>query len=304
MKKVDLIVGVVEANERAADVSMVTSIVDQYNSNSTGYKLVVESAQTSAASSNIVSIAASVSGAQSVQRVMPSVNLVGLGRWLGASVPFFGITTNSYAGSVTFLKITADVFDDDPNTRVQIGDVFSLISNVSGVVLSVAVLGASPGVVAVLAGISFVATAGSILSSDSIRSVYEKLVKPVWDRYAKENPSSNFSESVLAPDLTIVSPEELFSSYGGMTPKLVIDSDGGDVSISSIKLGYDNFYGGLPYGGYASPWVGGSDEISVGEFDYMTQSQNSGQGIPVIDHEPVYVNPNDSSGACVRCHEK
>lgn len=151
-KRVEIIVAVLDrAANKANQTGAAAAIHGQYNTDKKGFSLVAQTGQT----------ATSVASVVSVTQLTPGL------------LPFINISTNTLAGTITFLKIAADV---KAGKQIQLGDVFGLVGNVAGIAASFAVLGgAAPLTVGVLTAISLTTTAYSIFDSDLAKALHKNL---------------------------------------------------------------------------------------------------------------------------------
>ena len=156
-----------------------TALVDQFNSNREGFELISQGAQTSASVASIVSITAITPG----------------------FIPFVSITANVFAGTLTFLKITAEVKEGKP---IQSGDAFALIGNVAGVVAGVFILGGISTGAVVVGGLAIMAGVGSLIQSDAAKNLYKMVVQPLFDRYFQDKSESDYPNHWVSPDLQLV----------------------------------------------------------------------------------------------------
>ncbi|WP_052352416.1 hypothetical protein [Pseudomonas sp. CK-NBRI-02] len=106
-RTIEIILGYVDKPVGAAAAG--ASLVDQYNSDKTGFALVNQSAQTGAAVANVTSIV----------------------RLTAGFTPFLNIKMNTFAATTVFLKITAQY---RRHGNVNPGDVLSIVGNVAGIV--------------------------------------------------------------------------------------------------------------------------------------------------------------------------
>jgi hypothetical protein len=151
-KRVEIIVAVLDrAANKANQTGAAAAIHGHYNTDKKGFSLVAQTGQT----------ATSVASVVSVTQLTPGL------------LPFINISTNTLAGTITFLKIAADF---KAGKEIQLGDVFGLVGNVAGVAASFAILGgAAPLTVGLLTAISFTTTAYSIFDSDLAKTLHKNL---------------------------------------------------------------------------------------------------------------------------------
>ena len=115
--KVELFVGYVDKGVVAGAGG--TSVVDQFDSDKSGFALVNQGAQTAAVIAGVTSIVKLTDG----------------------FVPFLNIATHTLAGTITFLKISAEY---KTNQTFQDGDVINLVGNVAGVLGGMTLLAGFP----------------------------------------------------------------------------------------------------------------------------------------------------------------
>ncbi|WP_194792507.1 hypothetical protein, partial [Pseudomonas sp. UFMG81] len=212
--KVSVIVGVVErVNEGVGHANAGTSLVDQFNTDKTGYSLVSQNVQTGVAvTASVTSIVTLTQGA----------------------VPFLNISTNLLAGTVTFLKISADY---KKNEKFERGDVISLIGNVVGVAAGFTLLAVGSSALAT-AFVAVGATAGliGILNSDAVRSLYSNFVGPVIDRYFGSTQDAAYPQHWLAPDLQLVPFDMITGAYSGKSAAVYWNPVDDSISIGSSLI--------------------------------------------------------------------
>ena len=107
------------------------------------------------------------------------------------------LQANTYAGTVTFLKI---IMDKNNGVEVGWGDYLTLAGNISGIVASIAVLAAATGVAAttpvwgtiavVATGVGIVAGAGGIYFNENFPDVYNKVVDYSRDMFSDWWPTT------------------------------------------------------------------------------------------------------------------
>lgn len=118
--RAELIVAVIDKTAKPINqTGGAAAIHDQFNTDKTGFSLVIQTAQTTTAIASVVSVTHLPIGA----------------------VPFINIVTNTLSGTVTFLKVAADLKE---GAEIKSGDVISLASNVAGIVASFAILAGAP----------------------------------------------------------------------------------------------------------------------------------------------------------------
>lgn len=193
MAKMTMIVGVLESTDKqAAKFGAVTTLISQFTENKDGFELVQQIGGTTTVIGTIL------------EMTTP----------LRDSTPIFSIPTNTFAGTVTLLKIVADIKEGH---AVNAGDVISLLGNAAGIALPIAVLvGASAPVVGVIYTISTVVTVLGIIdfaNSDFINGIRKGFLDKVWNNNFRDNPSATYSDYYIAPDATLASREEITLTY-------------------------------------------------------------------------------------------
>lgn len=225
--RVDIIVGVTE--NATGKISAATTIIDQFNSNKTGFELVNQSAQTGAAIANVTSIVRATAG----------------------FIPFLNATTNTFAGSTAFLKITADYHY---GRDISINDVISLVGNTMGVALSFTALAMGGPVTGVLAAMAVVSNVTSILTSQVAENMFRETVLPIWNNYFKDSPSATYETCWIAPNLTLVNPEEIQHVFNGKIAMCTVNPQTGEVLNGETAIDFDT----LEVGGSTTGGGGGS----------------------------------------------
>ncbi len=234
-KTVEIILGYVEAPVSVGAAS--TSIVDQYNSDKTGFALVNQSAQTGAAVAGVTSIVKLTTG----------------------FTPFLNIKTNTLAATTVLLKITAEYQTDQ---KFDMGDVLSLVGNVAGIIGSITLLAGAGPTAAVFTGIGVVANVAGIVRSDAVGKLYESTVAPILGKYFVSDKSAVYPEYWVAPDLTLASLDQIIASYSGSIAVSQWNPDTQDVSLGSNSI-YIFGVGVGSGGGYIEGDSGGSQVIPL-----------------------------------------
>lgn len=143
--KVDIIIGVI--NDSVTVGSGVVAVSDQLVTTNEGVDLLSQSTQTGAVVASITSVT----------------------KLAGPYVPIISMPGNIVAGTITFLKVGMDVKE---GREIKEGDLYSLVSNVAGVVGTFAVLvGAGSVVVGFLAGTAVATGLLSIFYSDTYKNL-------------------------------------------------------------------------------------------------------------------------------------
>lgn len=214
MTRISITVGNIRMAENADEVlahgNNANTILDAYNSDPKGFYLINQNGQ----------IVASV---------------VSIIKATGGFVPFLNITTNAFAGTLTFLKITIDVKEGREISR---GDAVSLAGNVVGVLAALTVLSTAPSVAAAALSASIVASAAGIIYSGPVQqllqstgqAIYSSIVRPIWNRYFEHSPSAHYPELWIAPNRSLASPEEIKKSHHGKVLAIKINGNTGEVT--------------------------------------------------------------------------
>lgn len=194
MSRISMIVSVLESTDKqAARFSAVTTLTSQFASDKEGFQLAQEIGGTTTVIGTVV-------------EMIPA---------LRDSVPVFAIPTNAYAGTITFLKIVADIKGD---RKVQAGDIISLVGNAVGVAIPIAVLAGAtaPVMIGLYAASTIISTIGlfDFASSDFMARARDKFLDKLWNNNFRDNPSATYSDYYVAPDMTLASSEEIKSTYG------------------------------------------------------------------------------------------
>lgn len=263
--KIDIIVGVVDKTSNGVgQINAGTSLVDQYNTDKTGFSLVNQSAQTG------VAVIAAVTSVVELTKGM---------------VPFLSIPTNTLAGTVTFLKISAEY---KATQTFQSGDVISLVGNVVGVAAGFTLLAAGAGAAStILVGAGVVATLAGVVQSDALKNLYTSLVAPVVERYFNNTPSAVYPEHWLAPDLQLVPFDMITGVYSGNVAAVHWSPASNSVSLSRSQFiedpetGAGGSGGGVYYGGGGTVPViirlpeGPVARVDIGPLEFPGLNQDS-----------------------------
>lgn len=256
--KVEIIVGLVDKADRGvAGVNATTSLIDQYNTDKSGFALVNQNAQT-----GVAAIAAVTSIVQLTKGLVPFVNL----------------STNALAGTMVFLKITAQYKD---NQTFDTGDVVSLVGNVAGVAAGFTLLVAGPAAAGVFAAVGVVATVYGIASSNTLNNLFNSTVLPIWNQYFKATPDALYPERWIAPNLTLVSLADIIALHGNRIAVSHWDPATNAVTISSVlrddaESAGAGHGGGIIYGGGAvsPPVTVPIPDYPIGTIDISIESIN------------------------------
>lgn len=269
--KFEVIVGLVDKADKGAGVTNSGALlVDQFNTDKSGFSLVNQGAQT-----GVTVIAAVTSVVQLTTGFVPLLNM----------------HTNAVAGTMMFLKITAQYKSDQEFNQ---GDVVSLVGNVAGVAAGVTLLVAGAGLATTgFVAVGVVTSLYSVVSSDAINKLFNVTVLPIWDKYFKSAPDATFPAYWIAPDLKLVPLTQIIASYADRIAANHWDPATHAVTLSSVTrdeygsngsgaAGEVN-YGG---GGGAPPLVIPTPDYPVGNIDISIES---------IGGKPV---SQDSYGCC------
>jgi hypothetical protein len=268
-EKFEMIVAFV--NPKVSDVAASAALIDQFNSNEEGFALVNQSAQTAASVANVVSITAITAG----------------------FIPFVSINANVFAGTLTFLKISADLKAGKP---LSPGDAFALLGNVAGIVAGGLILAGTAIGVGAVGGIAIFAGVGSIVNTAVAKSVFEKFIQPLWDKYFKDTPEATYSDHWVSPDLQLLPRARIISDHNGRIAEIVWDPATNALSLSSTEIPPDleppnvqpvtpveDDNSGGDYGGGGHPIVGNDTVVwptAGGSSEPASATSDPGSAIP------------------------
>ncbi|MFK3910325.1 hypothetical protein ACI2KC_17020 [Pseudomonas monteilii] len=191
-QRVELVIGVVEkVSEPVNKASATSAIVDQYNTDKTGFALVNQGLQTASVVASVISITRITTG----------------------FVPFVNVQANLLAGTTTFLKIVADVKE---GKRIESGDRLALIGNVAGIVAAVAILG---GARVLAAGSTFVGIGINVVGlyeSGVLKALQEKVLSPLIDQLIERSQQGVSTDGWVTAGLQIVSAGQVVNEYGNI----------------------------------------------------------------------------------------
>jgi len=122
------------------------------------------------------------------------------------------IQTNILAATTTFAKIMVDWHDDEK--KVDVDDVFNLVGNIAGLVGTVTFFAVGGGPVVFWAGAIGLAVAAIPVLWDSIQSLRNNFVKPVYDNLWSENPAADYNGFYIAPDGSPADRQTIKNNYG------------------------------------------------------------------------------------------
>lgn len=131
------------------------ALVEQFNSKKERFELIEQDVQSAAAIANVVSMTAVTAG----------------------FIPFVGVAANTLAGTMTLLRISADL---KKGKKISTGDVLALAGNVLGIVGNIMFLRSITLGAPIVAGRAVIGGIASILSSDTARKIYEEVVDPLF----------------------------------------------------------------------------------------------------------------------------
>lgn len=275
--KVELIVGYV--GDGVGGAAGTTAVVEQFNSDKNGFSLINQQAQTGATIANVLSI-------------------VGV---MGGFVPFLNVATNTLAGTITFLKITAEYKDAG---EFSAGDVISLVGNVAGGVAAFTLLAGFGPVSLGLTVVAVAASAAGLINSDTARLIHDTLVQPLSRGYFENAPAGGYPDHWVSPDLQVVPRPVITEDHGGMVAAIHWDSAAGSVSLGRVRLFRP---AGSPSGGGESSWgvgagfaTGGGGGVP-GDNSDIEISIEMINGDPLKGHPPVSDPtdpPQDGYGCC------
>lgn len=201
-----------------------TALMDQYNSDKSGFALVNQSAQTGAAVAGVTSIVKLTAG----------------------FTPMLNIKTNTLAATTVFLKITAQYRTDQTFAK---DDVLSLVGNISGVVGSIAFLAGGGPVAVGFTALGIATNVMGIVSSEVAGKLYQSLIFPVWQKHFAENADAAYPDYWVAPDLSLASLADISAVYVDRIAVSQWDPDSNEVKIDggSFQLYHSVGGGGEGY---------------------------------------------------------
>lgn len=211
--RIELIVAVIDKTAKPVNnAGAAAAIHDQFNSDKTGFSLVIQTAQTTTAIASVVSITHFPVGA----------------------VPFINIVTNTLSGTVTFLKIAADLKE---GVKIKRGDVISLAGSVAGIVAAFAILAGAPIVAGGATAFGISATLYSIVSSDLAKAAYDKMA-PLFTSLLNQGDLTGSDVPRIAPDFTLASPDQILSTHQGMITIVNWNPDSSEISLGTELLSF------------------------------------------------------------------
>ncbi|MDD2075349.1 hypothetical protein NPS45_16160, partial [Pseudomonas putida] len=150
------------------------------------------------------------------------------------AVPFINIVTNTLSGTVTFLKVAADLKE---GAKIKSGDVISLASNVAGIVASFAILAGAPLIAGGATVVGVTATLYSIFNSDLAKAAYDKMA-PLFTSLLSQGNLTGFTAPRIAPDFTLASPDQILSTHQGMITTVNWNPDSSEISLGTEPLSF------------------------------------------------------------------
>ncbi|MBA1193327.1 hypothetical protein G7007_10685 [Pseudomonas entomophila] len=243
--RVELFVAVVDRVGRPGfQAGAAAAVHDQFNTDSQGFSLVVQGAQTTSAVAAVLSVAQMTAGA----------------------VPFINIVTNTLAGTVTFLKVVAEYTSSE---KLNVGDVVSLVGNVAGVVASFAILAGAPGVAGFFTVVALGATLVGVYNSELAKNIRDA-VAPIIDSLKNHDMAKEVSTPVLAPNLTVTDPQSIKHHFNGLIRVVTWHPETMEIKLDTRVLeSYVISPPAIPHGGINIPVApplanGGGNTITIG----------------------------------------
>jgi len=211
--RAELIVAVIDKTAKPINqTGGAAAIHDQFNTDKSGFSLVVQTAQTTTAIASVISVTYFSIGA----------------------VPFINIVTNTLSGTVTFLKVAADLKE---GAEINSGDIISLAGNVAGIVASFAILAGAPLIAGGATVVGVTATLYSTFNSDLAKPAYDKMA-PLFTSLLRQNDLTGFAAPRIAPDFTLASPDQILSAHHGMITTVNWNPDSSDISLGTEPLSF------------------------------------------------------------------
>lgn len=185
------------------------ALVEQYNSKKEKFELIEQGAQTAAAVATVVSITAVTPG----------------------FIPFVGVAANTLAGTMTLMKISADLID---GKKISRGDRLALAGNVLGIVGSIMFLGSITAGAPVIAGLAVVTSILSIMNSDTAGKIYEEIVDPLFSKYFRDKPNAVYPDHWVSPDLSLLPYPKILSDHNGNIARIEWDSGSNSLTLGRM----------------------------------------------------------------------
>lgn len=146
---------------------------------------------------------------QGSQALSSAVGVLSLVKATTGLIPFANMVSNSWAGTIAFLKITLDL--RNPMGRINSGDVLTLIGNGINIVASIRVLaGFGAGM---LGGVGVIVTMAPWFAPVLAENIYNKIISPIFNTYFINSPSATYPNCRISPDLTLSNPQEIAVLY-------------------------------------------------------------------------------------------
>lgn len=146
---------------------------------------------------------------QGSQALSSAVGVLSLAKATTGLIPFANMVSNSWAGTIAFLKITLDL--RNPMGRINSGDVLTLIGNGINIVASIRVLaGFGAGM---LGGVGVIVTMAPWFAPVLAENIYNKIISPIFNTYFINSPSATYPDCRISPDLTLSNPQEIAVLY-------------------------------------------------------------------------------------------
>lgn len=234
----------------SAQGAAIASVSDLFMSNKNNYEYVVQVGQASTAIGTFIDFG-----------VVSSIS-----KPLARSIPMFGIATNAYAATVSFLKVVIDVKAEG---RIIPNDVVSIAGNLAGIGLSAMALAASGPASLLL--ISVAASINGIISSDLVASIAKDVVYPMWHNFFKDNPSAEYPDLSLDPSGNLSSDQVIQEVFGGNVSGLGFEgnppysSSALQIDVPTLLLDSGSYINGLDGGSENQGWT---DDVPPPFTDY------------------------------------
>lgn len=241
MTRVAILTGAVEVGTVGSSAQ---SALEAFQRNPEGFDLVVYSSQAAVLGGSLVG------------------HVVSITRQTVGPLGLINVATNTFAGSVTLLKIVIDIKND---YKIQKDDILNLVSNISGVVGTFAIMAIggtfSAPIGATMVAVGMLTVIGNINWKNVTDGIWHGVIKPIWEKYYSDQPSANYNNSWIAPDLSVRTYSEIIHNYRGQIPTIEIDFESGSNIILPIVIPQSiTDSGGIPFGGGATYRVHGGWE--------------------------------------------
>jgi hypothetical protein len=249
-----------------AGVNGANALVDQFNSDKTGFVLVHQSLQTGAAVVSVLSITKLTAG----------------------FVPFLNVTTNTVAGTTTFLKIVAQYRGAaEGKDKFQTGDIISLVGNVAGVAASFLLLAGFAPLSMGFTAVAVTAAVTGLITSDTAKQIHDSVLVPLWERHFKDTPDAVYPDHFVSRDIRLVTRTAIDTDHGGKIALIRVDPETGNISMSSTdapaatpEAGIETGAGGSMGGGAGRAFSGILNPSVNGDLPGV------GQGAPMVTSAP------------------